>query len=119
NVYSFVSLASPLTVPFPSLFLLNNRDEYHNRQVFYMHAFTYCKIIVAVSWWEGSDDIFGGRDEIGGRTCFGCSREGVFELRSLPQAKTRGDLPAHFLSHLNIVEWKASERICTKAKKGR
>lgn len=56
-----------------------------------------------MSWWEDSD-IVGGRDEIGGGTWLACSREGrvafltnVLELHSLPEAKTRGDLPSSFL----------------------
>ncbi|XP_027938574.1 transport and Golgi organization 2 homolog [Vigna unguiculata] len=83
----FLWQAHPL---YPFL-LLNNRDEYHNRPT------------KAMSWWEDSD-IVGGRDEIGGGTWLACSRDGrvafltnVLELRSLPEAKTRGDLPASFL----------------------
>lgn len=56
-----------------------------------------------MSWWEGSD-IVGGRDEIAGGTWLACSREGrvafltnVLELRTLPEAKSRGDLPVSFL----------------------
>ena len=56
-----------------------------------------------MSWWEDID-IVGGRDEIAGGTWLACSREGrvafltnVLELRSLPEAKSRGDLPVSFL----------------------
>ncbi|KAG4963632.1 hypothetical protein AAZX31_14G159200 [Glycine max] len=83
----FLWQAHPL---YPFL-LLNNRDEYHNRPT------------KPVSWWEDID-IVGGRDEIAGGTWLACSREGrvafltnVLELRSLPEAKSRGDLPVSFL----------------------
>ncbi|XP_061351150.1 uncharacterized protein LOC133296215 [Gastrolobium bilobum] len=83
----FLWQAHPL---YPFL-LLNNRDEYHNRPT------------KPMSWWEGSD-ILGGRDEIAGGTWLACSREGriafltnVLELRTLPEAKSRGDLPVSFL----------------------
>lgn len=75
---------------YPFLLLLN-RDEYHNRPT------------KAVGWWEGGE-ILGGRDEVGGGTWLACSREGrvafltnVLELHTLPEAKTRGDLPVRFL----------------------
>lgn len=83
----FLWQAHPL---YPFL-LLNNRDEYLNRPT------------KPVSWWEGCD-ILGGRDEIANGTWLACSREGrvacltnVLELRTLPEAKTRGDLPVLFL----------------------
>ncbi|MED6132886.1 hypothetical protein PIB30_022965 [Stylosanthes scabra] len=83
----FLWQAHPL---YPFL-LFNNRDEYHNRPT------------KEVSWWEGSD-ILGGRDEIAGGTWMGCSRQGriafltnVLELHTLPEAKSRGDLPLLFL----------------------
>ncbi|KAK7385286.1 hypothetical protein VNO78_31001 [Psophocarpus tetragonolobus] len=77
--------------PLYPLLLLNNRDEYHNRPT------------KPMQWWEDSD-IVGGRDEVAGGTWLACSREGrvacltnVLELRSLPEAKSRGDLPVSFL----------------------
>ncbi|KAK7321168.1 hypothetical protein VNO77_31522 [Canavalia gladiata] len=79
------------THPLYPFLLLNNRDEYHNRPT------------KPVSWWEGSD-IVGGRDEIAGGTWLACSRKGrvafltnVLELHTLPEAKSRGDLPVSFL----------------------
>nr|GMD42018.1 transport and Golgi organization 2 homolog [Ipomoea batatas] len=75
---------------YPFLLLLN-RDEYHTRAT------------KAVEWWEGGE-ILGGRDEVGGGTWLACSREGrvafltnVLELHTLPEARTRGDLPVRFL----------------------
>lgn len=83
----FIWKAHPL---YPFLLLLN-RDEYHSRPT------------KPLAWWEG-DKILGGRDELGGGTWLGCSRDGkiafitnVRELQSLPQAKSRGDLPVRFL----------------------
>lgn len=56
-----------------------------------------------VSWWDGCD-IVGGRDEIAGGTWLASSTEGrvafltnVLELHTLPEAKSRGDLPVLFL----------------------
>ena len=56
-----------------------------------------------MGWWEDGE-IVGGRDELGGGTWMGCSRSGrlalltnVLELHSLPEARTRGDLPVLFL----------------------
>ncbi|KAF5740960.1 hypothetical protein HS088_TW11G01042 [Tripterygium wilfordii] len=56
-----------------------------------------------VAWWEGCE-ILGGRDEVGGGTWLACSRKGrvafltnVLELHTLPEAKSRGDLPVLFL----------------------
>lgn len=75
---------------YPFLLLLN-RDEYHSRPT------------KAAGWWEGGE-ILGGRDEVGGGTWLACSKGGRLafltnfrELQSLPQAKTRGDLPVRFL----------------------
>ncbi|WCJ44717.1 hypothetical protein M5689_025372 [Euphorbia peplus] len=77
--------------PLHPLLLLLNRDEYHNRQT------------EVVAWWDGSD-ILGGRDGVAGGTWFACSRSGrvalltnVLELHTLPDAKTRGELPVCFL----------------------
>ncbi|KAK7275749.1 hypothetical protein RIF29_16871 [Crotalaria pallida] len=77
--------------PLYPFLLLNNRDEYHNRPT------------KPVSWWEGCD-IIGGRDEIASGTWLACSKEGrvavltnVLELHTLPEAKSRGDLPVLFL----------------------
>ncbi|KAH9624594.1 hypothetical protein KSS87_002810, partial [Heliosperma pusillum] len=56
-----------------------------------------------LEWWDGGE-ILGGRDEVGGGTWLACSRKGkvafvtnVLELHTLPQAKSRGDLPVRFL----------------------
>ncbi|KAG5542753.1 hypothetical protein RHGRI_015762 [Rhododendron griersonianum] len=52
------------------------------------------------AWWEGGE-ILGGRDEVAGGTWLACSRGGrlafitnVLELHTLPEAKSRGDLPS-------------------------
>ncbi|XP_065881503.1 uncharacterized protein [Euphorbia lathyris] len=57
----------------------------------------------AVAWWDGCD-ILGGRDCVAGGTWLACSRSGrvasltnVLELHSLPEAKSRGELPVLFL----------------------
>lgn len=111
--------------PLYPLFLLQNRDEYHNRQAKYIYINFYEKyshlihfihlfffLILGfwkwratkeVAWWEDGE-ILGGRDEVAGGTWLGCSRAGrvalltnVLELHSLPEARTRGDLPLLFL----------------------
>ncbi|KAF7813023.1 transport and Golgi organization 2-like protein [Senna tora] len=73
--------------------LLNNRDEYHERPT------------KALSWWEDLD-ILGGRDEVGGGTWLGCSRQGRFAFLTnvlephnslIVHAQTRGNLPLLFL----------------------
>ncbi|KHN09130.1 Ser/Thr-rich protein T10 in DGCR region [Glycine soja] len=78
--------------PLYPFLLLNNRDEYHNRQP-----------TKPVSWWEDCD-ILAGRDEIAMGTWLACSTQGrvafltnVLELHTLPEAKRRGDLPVLFL----------------------
>ncbi|KAF5191711.1 Transport and golgi organization 2-like protein [Thalictrum thalictroides] len=83
----FVWQAHPL---YPFLLLLN-RDEYHSRPT------------KPVSWWEDYE-ILGGRDEVAGGTWLACSKEGkiafltnVLESRTLPEARSRGDLPVRFL----------------------
>ncbi|KAK2988229.1 hypothetical protein RJ640_020711 [Escallonia rubra] len=75
---------------YPFLLLLN-RDEYHNRPT------------KPVAWWEGGE-ILGGKDEVAGGTWLACSRDGrvafltnVLELHTLPEAKSRGDLPIRYL----------------------
>ncbi|KAL9225707.1 hypothetical protein vseg_001600 [Gypsophila vaccaria] len=77
--------------PLQPFLLLLNRDEYHDRAT------------KPLGWWEGGE-ILGGRDEVGGGTWLACSRKGkiafvtnVLELHTLPQAKSRGDLPVRFL----------------------
>ncbi|XP_010918279.2 uncharacterized protein [Elaeis guineensis] len=58
-----------------------------------------------VGWWgEGHQKILGGRDELGGGTWLGCTKNGrlafltsVSEPDSLPGARTRGELPLRFL----------------------
>ncbi|XP_020538693.1 uncharacterized protein LOC105641502 isoform X3 [Jatropha curcas] len=84
----FLWQAHPL---YPFLLLLN-RDEYHSRPT------------KPLSWWGSGDQILGGRDEQAGGTWLACTRDGkiafvtnVRELESIPEAKSRGDLPIHFL----------------------
>ena len=56
-----------------------------------------------MAWWEGGE-ILGGRDEVAGGTWLACTRGGkvailtnVLELHTLPEAKSRGELPVRFL----------------------
>ncbi|XP_074275580.1 uncharacterized protein LOC141599466 [Silene latifolia] len=77
--------------PLYPLLLLLNRDEYHTRPT------------TAAGWWEGGE-ILGGRDELGGGTWLACSKNGRLsfltnfrEIDSLPQSKSRGELPVRFL----------------------
>lgn len=56
-----------------------------------------------LSWWEGGE-ILGGRDGLAGGTWLASTKDGrlafltnVRELDSIPQAKSRGDLPVRFL----------------------
>lgn len=92
----FLWQAHPL---YPFLLLLN-RDEYHNRPT------------KPLAWWDGGE-ILGGRDGLAGGTWLACSRGGrlafitnVRELHSLPEAKSRGDLPVRFLeSKKNPMEF--------------
>ncbi|CAK9177920.1 unnamed protein product [Ilex paraguariensis] len=83
----FLWKAHPL---YPFLILLN-RDEYHNRPT------------KSLAWWEGGE-ILGGRDEQAGGTWLASTRDGrlafltnVRQLKSIPKAKSRGDLPVRFL----------------------
>ncbi|XP_031264855.1 transport and Golgi organization 2 homolog [Pistacia vera] len=83
----FMWEAHPL---YPFLLLLN-RDEYHNRPT------------KPLEWWEGGE-ILGGKDEMAGGTWLASSKHGKFafltnvrEIQSIPQAKSRGDLPVRFL----------------------
>ncbi|XVE94405.1 hypothetical protein REPUB_Repub02eG0005800 [Reevesia pubescens] len=116
-IAAFVWQAHPL---YP-LFLLQNRDEYHNRQVFisiilfFFFLFNILLLINGirygnsrptkpVAWWDDNCEILGGRDEVAGGTWLACSRQGrvafltnVLELHTLPEAKSRGDLPVLFL----------------------
>lgn len=62
-----------------------------------------CRLTEPLAWWEGCE-ILGGRDEVAGGTWLACSRGGrvafitnVLELHTLPEAKSRGDLPVLFL----------------------
>ncbi|PIN23323.1 hypothetical protein CDL12_03957 [Handroanthus impetiginosus] len=78
---------------YPFLLLLN-RDEYHNRAT------------KPVGWWEGGE-IIGGKDKVAGGTWLACSKQGkvafvtnVLELHTLPEAKSRGDLPIRFLESI-------------------
>ncbi|OEL16339.1 Transport and Golgi organization protein 2-like protein [Dichanthelium oligosanthes] len=81
--------------PTHRLLLLFNRDEYHSRPT------------QPAQWWaagKDSKEILGGRDDLGGGTWMGCTRDGrlafltnVREPGSLVSAKTRGQLPVRFL----------------------
>ncbi|XP_071713351.1 uncharacterized protein [Rutidosis leptorrhynchoides] len=89
---------------YPFLLLLN-RDEYHHRPT------------KAVGWWEGGE-ILGGRDEVAGGTWLACKRDGrvsfltnVLELHTLPEAKSRGDLPLRFLESKKSSEEFAKELV--------
>ncbi|CAK7346020.1 unnamed protein product [Dovyalis caffra] len=86
-IAAFIWQAHPL---YP-LLLLQNRDEYHKRPT------------EAVGWWDGCE-ILGGRDAVAGGTWLACSRTGrvafltnVLELHTVPEAKSRGELPVLFL----------------------
>lgn len=57
-----------------------------------------------MAWWDDGSGILGGRDEVAGGTWLACSKQGrvafltnVLELHTLPEAKSRGDLPVLFL----------------------
>jgi len=81
--------------PAHRLLLLFNRDEYLSRPT------------QPAQWWavgEDGKEILGGRDELGGGTWMGCTRDGklafltnVREPDSIIGAKTRGQLPVRFL----------------------
>lgn len=56
-----------------------------------------------LGWWEGAE-ILGGRDEKAGGTWLASTTDGKFafltnfrEVQSIPQAKSRGELPVRFL----------------------
>ncbi|KAK6939081.1 Transport and Golgi organization protein 2 [Dillenia turbinata] len=92
--------------PLYPLLMLQNRDEYHNRQPISSDSVCWVSSITPtrqVSWWENGE-ILGGRDEVAGGTWLACSRDGrvalvtnVLELHTFPKAKSRGDLPVRFL----------------------
>ncbi|KAL8253473.1 hypothetical protein R6Q59_037166 [Mikania micrantha] len=91
--------------PLYPFILLLNRDEYHHRPT------------KSVEWWEGGE-ILGGQDEVGGGTWLACKRDGrvsfltnVLELHTLPEAKTRGDLPLRFLESKKSSEEFAKELV--------
>ncbi|XP_010918278.1 uncharacterized protein [Elaeis guineensis] len=79
--------------PVYRLQLLFNRDEYYSRPT------------NPVGWWgDGHQKILGGRDELGGGTWLGCTKNGrlafltfVLEPDPLPGCRTRGELPLRFL----------------------
>ncbi|CAK9315470.1 unnamed protein product [Citrullus colocynthis] len=86
-IAAFLWQAHPL---YPLLLLLN-RDEYRSRPT------------KPLEWWE-CGEILGGRDGLAGGTWLACSRNGRVafitnfrEVQSLPQAKSRGELPVRFL----------------------
>ncbi|XP_021896844.1 transport and Golgi organization 2 homolog isoform X2 [Carica papaya] len=71
--------------------LLLNRDEYLSRPT------------KPLAWWEDGE-IVGGRDTVAGGTWLACTKHGRLafltnfrELRCIPDAKSRGDLPVRFL----------------------
>ncbi|CAN6881652.1 unnamed protein product [Brassica oleracea var. botrytis] len=75
---------------YPFLLFLN-RDEYLNRAT------------EALRWWQDGETL-GGRDLVGGGTWLGCNRHGRIafltnfrETSSIPDAKSRGDLPLRYL----------------------
>lgn len=77
--------------PLYPLILLQNRDEYHSRPT------------RPLEWWEGGQ-VLAGRDELAGGTWLACCRDGRVafltnfrEVKKLPEAKSRGDLPVRFL----------------------
>ncbi|GAV88137.1 NRDE domain-containing protein [Cephalotus follicularis] len=103
-IAAFVWQAHPL---YP-LLLLQNRDEYHDRPT------------KPVAWWDDCE-ILGGRDEVAGGTWLACSREGrvsfltnVLELHTLPEAKSRGDLPVRFLESTKSPK-EFAEKLATEA----
>lgn len=62
-----------------------------------------------LEWWEGGE-ILGGKDEMAGGTWLAASKHGKFafltnfrEIQSIPQAKSRGDLPVRFLQVLTVL----------------
>ncbi|KAJ3680434.1 hypothetical protein LUZ60_016712 [Juncus effusus] len=80
--------------PSHQLLLLFNRDEFHNRPT------------SAVKWWgEVGKEILGGRDELGGGTWLGCTRDCKIAFLTnfadpnyrSSDAKSRGNLPVRFL----------------------
>lgn len=69
-----------------------------------------------LGWWEGGE-ILGGRDEVGGGTWLACSRTGkvafitnVLELHTLPEAKSRGELPVRFLK-VRTFHWTLNSQL--------
>ncbi|KAK7362471.1 hypothetical protein VNO77_04585 [Canavalia gladiata] len=71
--------------------LLHNRDEFYSRPT------------EPLAWWEG-ETILGGKDGVSGGTWLGSTRNGRIafltnfrERETLPNPKTRGDLPLRFL----------------------
>ncbi|CAL5384480.1 unnamed protein product [Camellia sinensis] len=67
------------------------------------------------AWWEGSE-ILGGRDEVAGGTWLACLRRArvafltnVMELHTLPDAKSRGDLPLRFVESTKSLREFAEE----------
>ncbi|KAF0891210.1 hypothetical protein E2562_009395 [Oryza meyeriana var. granulata] len=87
--------------PAHHLLLLFNRDEYHSRPT------------RPAGWWAAAEaegkEILGGRDELGGGTWLGCTRDGklafltnVREPSTRVGAKSRGELPVRFLQALRL-----------------
>ena len=69
-----------------------------------------------MEWWDGGE-ILGGRDELAGGTWLACSRDGrvafltnVREVKCLPDAKSRGDLPSRFLQVTHFAFVKSKEK---------
>jgi uncharacterized protein with NRDE domain len=74
------------------LLIAANRDEFHARPTQALH------------WWDDNPDVLGGRDDLGGGTWFGVTRQGRFaaltnfrQFPLLPDAPSRGDLVRSFL----------------------
>ncbi|XP_042422451.1 transport and Golgi organization 2 homolog [Zingiber officinale] len=92
--------------PVYQLFLLLNRDEFHDRPT------------KPVEWWgEGSNQkILGGRDELGGGTWLGCTKDGFLafltnfrEPEPSSGTRSRGELPKRFLEGTKSASETAEE----------
>lgn len=81
--------------------------------MFYLFIIIKKRATKALAWWEDYEsEILGGRDEMAGGTWMACSRGGrvalltnVLELHSLPEARTRGDLPLLFLQVISPTQY--------------
>lgn len=76
---------------------------------FWNFGFLFLRPTEPLIWWEGGE-ILGGRDRQAGGTWLASSRDGRLafitnfrELQSIPQAKSRGNLPVDFLQVKSYV----------------